>query len=137
MPKIDPSSREDTRLDRQFGLTLGPVLTLLGGWWLWRGAGIVPPVLLLLGISLVLLALLSPRVLALPRYVFTRLMKPVGEALTWISLGLVYYLILTPLAIAKRSTGWDPLGRRSRSRTSSWQPYPASEREPEHFDHMY
>jgi hypothetical protein len=52
-----------------------------------------------------------------------------------IILGIVFFLVLTPIGLVKRAMGWDPLQRRSGSRDTFWQPYP--ERDRRHYEKMF
>jgi hypothetical protein len=54
-----------------------------------------------------------------------------------IVLGIVYFLVLTPIGVTKRAFGWDPLRRRSEKRESYWHPYPKRQRDPRHYEKMY
>ena len=98
---------------REFGLLIGIVFPLLLGWLL--------PALhghpfrawtLLIGVPALLLALLWPRALAWPY----RGWMALGHALGWLNshliLGLVYLLVLQPIALLMRALGHDPLRRR-------------------------
>ena len=85
-----------------FPIIIGCIIPLLFEhqfqlWTLWIG---------FLGL---ILGLTSPRLLSLPYKIWMAL----GEALGWINsyiiLGLVYILVLLPIAFALRLTGYDPL----------------------------
>jgi hypothetical protein len=109
---------------RQFGL-LG--LLILGGLAAWRlashgpgpGAAVLGVVALLLGI----LGLAAPRWLR-PIFVgWMMLAFPVGWLLSQLALALVYYGVLTPIGLALRATGRDPLAlRKPPDARSYWVP---------------
>lgn len=124
------------RAEREFGLIVGGVFVLLGLWWIYRGKfATAAYVLSAAGSALVLCGLVLPRLLTVPR----RLWMKLAEALSYVSsriiLGVVFFLVLTPIGLVKRAMGWDPLQRRSGSRDTFWQPYP--ERNPRHYEKMF
>lgn len=130
--------RRSFRAEKEFGLVVGGVFALLGGWWLYRGKfGVVPQVLLTLGALLVLLGLIWPRALVWPNRAWMLL----AEALSWITtriiLGIVFFLVVTPIGVVKRLMGWDPLSRRAPRGESYWRPYSERQRNPRHYEKMF
>jgi hypothetical protein len=126
------------RAEREFGLIVGGVFVLLGGWWLFRGkfpsaARIVLP----LGSLLVLLGLIWPRALVLPNRVWMLLAEGLSYVTTRIILAFVFFLVITPIGLVKRLSGWDPLSRRSARSTSYWKPYSERQRDPRHYEKMF
>jgi len=98
---------------REFGLLIGFGFPILIGWLL--------PALfghefrawtLWIGIPGLILGLVAPRLLHYPYKVWMAL----GHALGWVNshiiLGLVFILVLQPIAYIMRLTGYDPLKRR-------------------------
>jgi hypothetical protein len=114
---------------RSFGVGVAAVFVLLGtlrllhaglggSWWLLCVAAIM-----------LLLALLVPGLLR-PLY---RVSLTVGRALGWFNsqllLGVVYYFVVTPIALVIRLLGHDPLHRRLEvTRSSYWK---AAEHQPD------
>lgn len=130
--------RRSFRVERHFGLIVGGVFTLLSLWWLYRGRfPTVSRVILALGLSLVLLGLIFPRLLVYPNRVWMMLAEVLGFISTRIILGLVFFLIVTPIGVIKRMFGWDPLKRRSSSKSSYWNPYGKRQRDRRHYEKMY
>ena len=126
------------RAQREFGLLVGGILVLLSSWWLYRGKfTVAAEVLLPLGAMLVLLGLLWPRALVLPNKAWMLLAEALSFVTTRLILGLVFFLVVTPIGIVKRLMGWDPLGRRGARRESYWQPYSERQRDPRHYEKMY
>lgn len=126
------------RAEQEFGLVVGGVFVSLGGWWLYRGkftnaAQIVLP----LGSALILLGLIWPRALALPNKAWMLLAEALSFVTTRIILGLVFFLIVTPIGVVKRLSGWDPLNRRAARSTSYWRPYSERQRNPRHYEKMF
>ena len=106
---------------REFGLLVGFGFPILIGWLL--------PLLfghefrawtLWLGIPGLILGLLAPRVLCYPYKVWMAM----GHALGWVNshiiLGLVFIVVLQPIALVMRLTGHDPL-RRSRLKEKTYR----------------
>jgi len=114
-----PPSRRQLR---EFGLLIGSVFPVLLGWLL--------PALhghpfrawtLVIGVPALLLAITWPRALAWPY----RGWMALGHALGWINghliLGLVYLLVLQPIALLMRALGHDPLRRQLDSAAASYR----------------
>ena len=130
--------RGSFRAEKEFGLIVGAGFVLLGGWWLYRGKFITAAhVTLPLGTLLILLGLLWPRALVLPNRAWMLLAEGLSFLTTRIILGLVFFLVVTPIGVVKRLSGWDPLNRRGGSSASYWKPYSERQRDPRHYEKMY
>jgi hypothetical protein len=130
--------RRSFRAEREFGLVVGCVFALLGGWWLYRGKfGSAAHVLLLLGALLIFFGLTWPRALVWPNKAWMLLAGALSFVTTRIILGLVFFLIVTPIGVVKRLSGWDPLGRRGARGASYWKPYSERQRNPRHYEKMF
>lgn len=123
MALIQVNWRPDERQLRTFGAIGAVALTVLGGLATWRGS--------LLGIQLevataqrvayalwgagalaAVLAWMAPRSL-LPIYVIaTAISLPIGFVISYVVLGILFYLVLTPFGLVFRLLGRDPLERR-------------------------
>jgi len=126
------------RAEREFGLIVGGAFTLLGGWWLYRGKlTSVAHVIVPLGIVLVLLGLIIPRVLIYPNKAWMKLAEGMSFISTRIILAIVYFGVLTPIGLIKRAMGWDPLHRRSERSDSYWRPYSKRQLDPRHYEKMF
>jgi len=97
---------------RQFGLVGGAIVGLIGLWpMLWRHQGprqwAVTLAVLLIGPALVAPGFLGPAY---------RLWMKLAEVLAWINtrvlLGVVFYLVVTPIGLIMRLLGRDPGARR-------------------------
>src|SRR5712691_10843861 len=120
----------DTKRLRSFGLLVGGIFALLGVWpAVWRGQPLRLWSLILGGMLLVL-ALAWPR--SLTRVY--RVWMTVGEVLGWINtriiLGVIFYLLFTPLGLFMRFRGKDPMRRTLTPEAESYrvvrQPRPSS-----------
>ena len=128
----------DGRQEREFGLVVGGVLLALGGWWLYRGkTGPVPSGCVVVGALLMLLGMTFPRVLYWPYRGWMALAGVLGWVMTRVVLGLVYFLMVTPIGAVKRLLGWDPLGRRAAPSDTYWREYPERHRETRHYEKMF
>ena len=126
------------RAERDFGLVVGTVFALLGAWWIYRGKfEWVAPVFLSAGAGLVLFGLVYPRALVVLNRGWMALASVLSYVMTRVVLALVFFLLVTPIGVVKRLTGWDPLGRRTRRGESYWQTYPERQQDPRHFEKMY
>lgn len=137
MSRSDPVKRT-YKAEREFGCVVGGVLLLMGGWWLYRGKyhnvalGFVS-----VGGSLILLGLAFPRSLVYPNKGWRALGAVLSFFSTRVILGIVFFLIVTPLGFVKRRFGWDPLRRRGPSAQSYWAPYNERQQDKQHYERMY
>ena len=124
------------RAEKEFGLIVGGVFVLLGLWWLYRGKfATAAYILSAAGSALVLSGLVFPRLLTVPRRFWMKLAEAMAFISSRLILGVVFFLVLTPIGLVKRAMGWDPLQRRSGSRDTLWEPSP--ERNPRHYEKMF
>ena len=124
------------RAEREFGLLVGAVFSLLGLWWFYRGKfATAAYVFTIAGLVLILLGAAFPRLLIIPRKFWMKLAEGMAFVSSRIILAIIFFLVLTPIGLIKRATGWDPLQRRSGSRESFWSPYPTRDRR--HYEKMY
>jgi len=101
----------DTKQLRSFGRMVGGIFALIGVWpVVWRGEPLRLWSLILGGV-LIALALVWPRSLT---QVY-RLWMTVGGVLGWINtriiLGVLFYLLFTPIGLCMRLRGKDPMRR--------------------------
>jgi hypothetical protein len=123
---------------RGFGLTVGGVLVVAGGWWLFRGRfPSAAPWVLGTGALLLILALAAPAALLIPARLWMRFAEALSWVMTRLILFLVFYLVVTPIGLLRRLMGGDPLRRRAAPAPSYWRPYPARQRDPKHYEKMY
>jgi hypothetical protein len=96
---------------RTFGLVLGALLAFFG--WRLRVKWHVSfaPALWALGAASALTAMISPPALDPVERRWLVVAKILGKINTFVILTIVYYLVLTPFALARRAFGDDPLER--------------------------
>jgi hypothetical protein len=126
------------RAEKEFGLIVGGILMLLAGWWLYRGKFVDTAYIILgVGALLVSFALLFPRALVYPNKAWMLLAEVLSFITTRIILGIVFFMIITPIGVIKRWMGWNPLSRRGARRDSYWRDYSERQRDPRHYEKMY
>ena len=94
---------------RKFGLSVGGVFLLLGSILVWRGHTIAPTLLAPIGLLLVMGGLFIPGHLGPVYRAWMGLAKVMSKITTPIFLGVVYFLVLTPMAVIRRLVGGNPM----------------------------
>ena len=118
-PTSDPAPSKKQL--REFGLLIGIVFPVVFGWLFPSLRGHALPLWpFVIGIPSLVLGLLAPQVLVWPY----RGWMALGHGLGWVNshliLGAVFLLVLQPIALVMRLTGYDPL-RRRRAGASSYR----------------
>src|ERR1043166_4644326 len=116
--------RRTYRPEREFGLIVGAVLSLIAAL-----------VFTIAGATLIVLGAVLPRLLSVPRKWWMKLAEGMSYVSSRIILAIIFFLVLTPIGLIKRATGWDPLQRRSGTRETFWHAYP--KRPPRHYERMF
>jgi hypothetical protein len=122
--------------DRKFGLVVGGVFALLGAALLLAGSHLTGMAFGSAGLVLVLLGGVAPVLLGPVHRGWMTVARVLGIVNTTLFLGIVFFLVLTPLGFAFRLAGRDELARR-RQRRTGWVPYPERNRDPRHFEKMF
>lgn len=136
---LDELKTLDTRPEslRRFGLVVGAVFVVVAlvlawsgtdGAWRDRLADLpghirdVPPLtsLLIAGLALVLFGILVPSGLRRPYLVWMGLALALGFVTTRIILGVVFYLVITPIGLVRRALGHDSMHRKPDASVSSY-----------------
>lgn len=126
------------RVEREFGLIVGGMFVVLAAWWMYRGKfGATAHGVMGVGIVLSVLALAFPRALVVPNRLWMALAEALSIVATRVILFVVFFLVITPVGVAKRLIGWDPLGRRAPTAQSYWRPYSARQRDRHHYEKMF
>ena len=127
---IDINLKPDQKILKQFGLICLVGFMMLGGLVFWRsglfglefGAAAKPVAYSLWGIAGLsgLFSLVAPRA-NLPLYVgLTVLTYPIGYVVSHVIMGIIFFGMLTPLALIFRLIGRDALHRRFDQRSKSY-----------------
>ena len=133
------SSSATIKQIRQFGLLVGIVLVAVGCWQLYHQIyPIMRIILWSIGGFLFAGGLLWPQILK-PLYVFWMLL---AHMLSWVNtriiLGVIFYLIFTPIALVMRIAQRDGLQKKINKNTSSyWTQRTAPENIKEHFERQF
>jgi hypothetical protein len=105
------SARVDRAQLRNFGLIVGGIFGVIGLWPAIIRGGNVRPWMVGLAVVLILPALVAPRTLA-PAH---RAWMALGSALGWVNtriiLGLIFFGMITPMALVLRLARRDPMQR--------------------------
>jgi hypothetical protein len=116
------SSPSNKRL-REFGLLIGIVLPVVFGW---LGPSLrshpAPAWPFVVGVPALVLGLFLPRALAWPYRGWMALGHGLGWVNSHIVLGLVFVVVVQPIALIKRLFGSDPLRRRFEAKASYREP---------------
>jgi hypothetical protein len=131
MSKKGPANPE-----RSFGVSVGGVLTAIAAYLAWRGRMDRAAVIGAIGITLITLGLLAPRLLKWPSAVWWKFAMVLGHVNARVILTVAFLIVLTPVGLVWRLIGHDPLARR-RGHWPGWTPSPARYRNPDHFTRMY
>lgn len=113
----DPSQRQLKWFGGLFGLFFG----LIGGmaWWRYQSPN-VASIIWAIAVSVVVIFYAYPP-LQKPLYLsWTYLTFPIGWAFSHLLLALTYYLIFTPIGLAMRLFGRDPMQRRFEPDTDTY-----------------
>jgi hypothetical protein len=119
---------------RKFGLGAGGILLVMAGVMFLRehrtGAAVASSV----GSLFILIALVAPALLGPIETLFVKVGGVLGWINTRILLGLVFALLMTPIAVIMRLVGKDPLSREMKpGATTYWRTKSGDS----HFDKMY
>jgi len=97
---------------------------------------VVSAVLFVAGGLLVGMAYAAPAVLRVPNRVWWRCAQALGWVNSRILLTLFFALVITPIAVAMRVFGRQPL-RPDKGATTTWAIYSARCRDPRHYERMF
>jgi DMSO reductase anchor subunit len=106
-------ARLTAREGRRFGLTVGLAFLALAGVLVWRRHETAAVVCGALGALLALGALIAPTRLGPVERAWMALALLISRVTTPIFMGIVYFLVLTPMALAMRMAGKNPLRHRA------------------------
>lgn len=104
---------------RKFGLTLGIAFLVFGGLFMWRQKPVRADIALAIGTVLLAAAFVAPTALGPVERAWMGLAHLISKVTTPIFMGVVYYLVITPIGVLRRSLGGAPLRRRD-GQTSHW-----------------
>lgn len=103
---------------RKFGLTVGIAFGVLGGIAFWRHHPTSSTVLWSLGGALILGGLVFPTAMGPVQRAWMGLAHAISRVTTPIIMGLLYYVVITPIGLVMRLVGHRPLVHQGK--TSLW-----------------
>ena len=112
---------------RKFGLTVGGVFLLIAAYSLWRDRDALMGIAGGIGGALVLLGAVVPRSLGPAYRAWMGLALLLSKVTTPIFMGLVYFLVITPIALLMRAFGRNPLAPHAKTE-SAWALRPEGSR---------
>ena len=105
---------------RKFGLTIGAAFAVLGGIGVWRNHVVVPAILGSAAAILLLAALIAPTSLRMVEESWMKFAHALSRITTPIFMGVVYFVILTPVGFLRRSMGGNALVHRPVGSLGVW-----------------
>ena len=112
---------------REFAMTVGIAFLVLAALAAWRGRVVPPIVLAALGVTLVIAGLVAPVRLAPVYAAWMALALAISRVTTPLFMGIVYFVLLTPLGLVMRLFGHRAL-ERGDGQGTQWVERPASAR---------
>ncbi len=113
---------------RKFGLTVGIAFLAIGALLVWRAKPLRADVAFALGALLVLAGLTVPTLLGPVERAWMRLAHLISKVTTPIFMGVVYFLVITPLGLLRRAFGPSSIPQRA-GQASYWKAHkPAADR---------
>jgi Saxitoxin biosynthesis operon protein SxtJ len=103
------SARLSAREGRKFAFTLAAAFGVLAGVTWWRGGATAPMVLGTLAGLFAFGGLIAPTRLGPVERAWMGLAHAISKVTTPIFMGVVYYLVITPVGIIRRAVGGNPL----------------------------
>ena len=104
---------------RRFAFTLAPAFAALAGLIWWRGEPRVALLLIAIGVVLAVAGVAVPRHLGPIQRGWMGMARVISKLTTPIFLGIVYYGVITPTGVLRRTVGRTPL-RRPRDVPTCW-----------------
>jgi hypothetical protein len=96
---------------RRFGVVVGAAFLVFGGISRWRGHSVAPEVMWTVGGALVVAGLLIPGQLGPVYRAWMGLAHALSKITTPIFMGLIYFVVFTPIGLVRRAFGANSLVR--------------------------
>jgi hypothetical protein len=114
------SSPPELPTNRKFGWFFAAVFSAVAAYAYWRGWNKVSLVTLIAAISFAVATLLSPQLLAPLNRLWYGLGMLLGKIISPIVLGLIFFVLITPVSLVTRLFGRDELKMKKRNVESYW-----------------
>jgi hypothetical protein len=134
---VNHTEADELPSERRFGLVFAAIFTLLGIWLLLRKRSPVGGWMLGCALLLAVLAVVAPAFLKVPNRLWYRLGRLLSLVVSPVVLGLMFLLLITPIAIAMRIAGRDALRMRHKGAGSHWVPRDPVGPAPDSFRNQY
>jgi len=121
------SARLTAAEGRRFGLSVGTSFLAIAVIVWWRGRPAAAGVLAALGVTLALAGLAIPARLGPIEQAWMTLAHAISKVTTPIVMGIMYFLVITPIGIVRRLVGGNPL-EHAPAGQSFWKPRPPGRR---------
>lgn len=115
------SSEQDLPSNQKFGTFFTAVLALGAMYFLFTGANGFGVTLTVGACGVGLVTLIKDDLLSAPNQIWMRLGYLIGRIISPIILGILFFLMFTPIAVIARQFGRDELGLRASPQTSYWK----------------
>jgi len=108
--------------NRDFAPTLpiAPAFGLLGAYFLYRGADVTAYILIAIGGSLLIAGAVAPSVLRPLNRAWMALGLLLGKVISPIVLGIIFFIVITPVSVLTRAFGRDELKLKRNGATTYW-----------------
>ena len=107
---------------RKFGFTVGIAFGVLAGITWWRDHALLMPIFAGLATALIVAGAAIPDKLGPVYRGWMKLALLISKVTTPIFLGIVYFVVISPIGLLMRVFGWNPL-RHSAAEGSQWLPH--------------
>lgn len=124
--------------NRTFGLLFIGVFAILGAYGLWKDwSGEVIKTFFIISAVLVIVTLLAPKLLTPFNKAWYQLGLFLGKVVSPVVLGVLFFIVITPVALAMRLAGRDALKLRKQNVESHWIDRKPPGPEPESFKEQF
>jgi len=131
------SIKSDKKKLREFGLTIGIVILVLGGFAMWRGKT-TAPYLLTAGAAFIVLGLTIPAILKPLQKMWMGLGIVLGFFVSRVILSILFYGVMTPIGFIMKMLGKDLLDERiDKTKASYWHERDIAVKPKESYENQY
>jgi len=113
---------------RKFGFTVGIAFGVMALMSLWRHHSTAPKIFGAISLALIVAALVIPRSLETVEMLWMRLAHAISRVTTPVFMAIVYFVVLTPMGILRRTFGSNPMVHKDEA-GSFWIARPPKEKE--------
>jgi len=129
--------KSDKKQLREFGLTIGIILCLLGGIVLWRGKSAYPYLFSIGGIFIIA-GIVIPFILKPLQKAWMTFSIILGFFMSRIILTVLFYLVLTPMGLLMRLLGKDLLDQKiDKNKASYWHARDGKRKDAKSYENQY